>query len=251
MALDHDTAQRVKAIFRNAEDNDAARLRDDRLDLLFNGSTDWQNETDTQFETSLNDWLTDAQVGELVELSHAATDTAGVDSLAQWFSSLLDGWHGDHPPEQSDQYDGLEQHGLPAQPGDDAQSVQDATTHGPRFTDLTEVDGYPDWWQGFDTAESGTDGWKYVHSVERPTDATPGWMTKDAAYAAMLDSVPSHETEDATPSVPTPDESLAAEAEQMIADAVAAALEHVDGAEDLTPDEIEQVLNEALDELTR
>jgi hypothetical protein len=230
MALDHETAQRVKSVFRNAQSGDLVTVRDYHLNPLFHGTADWQAEADTQFETSFTSWLTDDQASKLTELAGAATDQAGADSLAQWFTQLLTEWAS---AAQQHQYD---QAAVPAQ-GQPAASAQ------PRFTGVQRVEGYSGWWQGYDTAAST---WLYVHSADTPTDATAGWMSQNDAYAAML--------AEATPPQQAPTSGTSGElaqpaAEDAIRGALTEALGAVDGAEQLTPEQIEQALRDALQKL--
>lgn len=82
----------------------------------------------------------------------------------------------------------------PARIERDAQTSPDlgvaATTADPtewataaeRYTNVSRVEGYQDWWLGWDTT---TSAWCYINSNETPDTTTPGWLTQDEAFSRM------------------------------------------------------------------
>jgi hypothetical protein len=226
MALEHETAQQVKSLLRDDTDGTVSGIRA-RLDPLFGEGNGWLDESDAQLETNLGSWLTDSEAGRLTVLATGATDAAGVADLIAWFDDLLDRW--DTANQESDQ----------------------AAQEEPRFTYITGVEGYPGWWQAFDTAEPDVDGgYKYVRGTQPPTDQTTGWMARTEAFAAMQSTTHAVAQSTETGAVEaTPD--AGETTDSAISDIVIAAVDEVDGAEDLTPEEIEQALNEAIGELTK
>jgi hypothetical protein len=159
MALEQDTVRLVKAALRNDGNSDVRKLREEWLDRRF-GGTEWLADDNTRFQDDF-DSLSGTEIDQLAALARDATDDNGVRLLVQWFEELL------------------KRQATPA--------TRPSAPVGPRFTDVARVPDHPDWWMGFDTAETRpADQWKYVLGTAKPTDDTTGWTNQAAAFAAMV-----------------------------------------------------------------
>lgn len=204
-AIPEDEAQLSEAVQRAASDQGAALI--DWLDSLFNRTS----ATDSAGEPGLSDpsvpdsWspdaASDAEIAD--EFFVGITDVgagwwAGQDRQTgeYWYVQSESRPDGNTPgwTRQSS-----EEPAEPAQPDSDDQVVpapgvaavtadpDDQPTAAERYTNLSPVDGYQDWWVGWDTI---TSAWCYVNTPETPDANTPGWLTQDEAFAQMASSTP-------------------------------------------------------------
>lgn len=287
MPLDHDTAQQTKNLLRDSTDSDLRSIREARIDPLLGGNADWLGPDDSRFESEFGNHLTSDEAQQLAALVSGG-DSSG---LARWFDELVTGWANQSEEEVAgprftdvagvDGYPGwwtaydtsddtwkyvraadaptdattdwLDQDTAFAAMTEDGADAADGTDEdaGQRFTDVAEVDGRPGWWLGYDTTD---DTWKYVQATETPTDADPGWLDQDTAFAAMTEADEAAEATDEAAEVT--DEAAPAESDvqavtdEVLSPALAQALDEVDGAENLSPDEVLEALDAALAELS-
>jgi hypothetical protein len=266
MPLDHDTAELTKNLLRDNDSSDLRSIREARLDPLLGGNADWLGQSSTVFESTFGDRLSSAEAGQLASLVSGG-DPAG---LARWFDDLVTAWEN---PEVSENgadaprfTDRSEVDGQPGwwqgydttddtwkytrgtgQPSDESDWLDQDTAFAamseddePRFTDLSEVDGQPGWWQGYDTTD---DTWKYTRGTGQPTDESD-WLDQDTAFAAMS------EDEEVVPAGTLDDAELKALADDVLSPALEQAISEVDGAEDLSAEDVYAALDLALAEVS-
>ncbi|HEY0448541.1 hypothetical protein [Actinophytocola sp.] len=258
MPVDDATAQRLRSVLGDETDTDVTTLRA-RMGPLFGAG--WLEEADDQVQTNLTAWLTAEEAGQLATLVDGPPG-----ELARWFGEVLDAWDsaGESAPRFTDVvavegypgwWQAFDSAGPEAgvgylyvrsteQPTDQTpgwlgQTEAFAAMQAARFTDVVAVEGYPGWWRAFDSAEPEADGgYKYVRGTEQPTDRTAGWLGQTEAFAAMQTPA------EAPPAEPAPAE-VTAVVEQMLSEVMTGALADVDGAEELSPDEVRRALEEA------
>jgi len=207
MPLDHDTAELTKNLLRDNDNSELRSIREARLDPLLGGNADWLGESSNTFEATFGDRLSSEEAGQLSSLVGGGGDPSG---LARWFDELITAWEN---PE-----------------------VTENGAGGPTFTDQSEVDGQPGWWQGYDTTD---DTWKYTHSTGQPTDESD-WLDQDTAFAAMSED----EEPEATGTLD--DAEFKALADDVLSPALEQAIAEVDGAEDLSAEDVQEALELAL-----
>jgi hypothetical protein len=175
MAQSYELAVQAKMVMELLKDDKPHLVG--RLDEYFphTQAYAWLEEYDETLGTvfwfdSEGGWLdgqTNLQFWQLVEEGYATrgTDRIGscLDQLAAWLDGLLTQWDTAVAANQN------------------ADAVAPDPTAA-RFEQIERVDGYPDWWQGYDTCDGV---WKYMQGAQQPDDGTHGWAVSAVAFPSM------------------------------------------------------------------
>ncbi len=166
-----DLIDRLGEFFPQA--TDFAWLTDDN-DEVFRGAFHLEQQADAAGQVT-GGWLDSEQYFRFWGCVSSYSEEMGTGEIETFLQGLLTGWEQDAASAQ------YEPAGY-AEPYDE-----------PRFGSIGPVDGYADWWQGYDSVDGV---WKYVLSAGvLPDDRTRGWVVSSIAFPVPSEAAEADEAE--------------------------------------------------------